>query len=49
MLSWRKNLSAHVVCAKKSKYQTTTMYCRKWDVVLYIAQCFEMYHTKLNY
>ena len=44
------------VCAEKSKRQTgktikkcTTMYCRKCDVGLCIGQCFEVYHTKLNY
>jgi hypothetical protein len=43
-------------CAEKSKRQTgktikkcTTMYCRKCDVGLCIGQCFEVYHTKLNY
>ena len=44
------------VCAERSKHQTgktvkkcTTMYCQKYDVGLYIGQCFEVYHTKLNY
>jgi len=44
------------VCAEISKRQTgktikkcTTMYCRKCDVGLCIGQCFEVYHTKLNY
>ena len=44
------------VCAERSKRQTgksvkkcTTMYCRKCDVGLCIGQCFEVFHTKLNY
>ena len=44
------------VYGEKSKRQTgktikkcTTMYCRKYDVGLCIGQCFEVYHTKLNY
>ena len=44
------------VCAERSKRQTgrtvqkcTTMFCRKCDVGLCIGQCFEVYHTKLNY
>jgi len=44
------------VCTERSKRQTgktvkkyTTMYCRKCDVGLCIGQCFEVYHTKLNY
>jgi hypothetical protein len=44
------------VCAERSKCQTRrtvkkciTMYCRKCDVGLCIGQCFEVYHTKLNY
>ena len=44
------------VCAEKSKRQTgktvkkcTTMYCRKCNVGLCIGQCFEVYHSKLNY
>jgi maltodextrin utilization protein YvdJ len=44
------------VCAERSERQTgktkkkrTTMYCRKCDVGLCIGQCFEVYHTKLNY
>ena len=44
------------MCAEKSKRQTgktikkcTTMYCQKCDIVLCIGQCFEVYHTKLNY
>ena len=44
------------VCAERSKRQTgntvkkcTTVYCRKCDVGLCIGQCFEVYHTKLNY
>ena len=47
--------SCHV-CTEKSKRQTrktvkkcTTMYCQKCDVGLCIGQCFEVYHTKLNY
>jgi hypothetical protein len=42
--------------AERSKCQTgrtvkkcTTMYCRKCDVEHCIGQCFEVYHTKLNY
>ena len=27
----------------------TTIYCRKCSIGLYIGQCFEVYHTKLNY
>jgi hypothetical protein len=41
---------------RESKRQTgktvkkyTTMYRRKCDVVLCIGQCFELYHSKLNY
>jgi hypothetical protein len=44
------------VCAERSKFQTrktvkkcTTMYCQKCDVGLCVGQCFEVYHTKLNY
>ena len=44
------------VCAEKSKRQPgkiikkcTTMYCRKCDVQLCTGQCFEVYHTKVNY
>ena len=44
------------VCAEKGKRQTgktvkkfTTTYCRKCDVGLCIGQCFEVYHSKLNY
>jgi len=44
------------MCAERSKRQTrktvkkcTTMYCQKCDVGLCIGQCFEVYHTKLNY
>ena len=44
------------VCADRSKCQTgktvkkcTTMFCRKCEVGLCIGQCFEVYHTKLNY
>ena len=44
------------MCAEKSKRQTgktvkkcTTMYCRKCDVGLCVGQCFEVYHSKLNY
>ena len=44
------------VWAQRSKRQTgktvkkcTTMYCRKCDVGLCVGQCFEVYHTKLNY
>jgi len=44
------------MCADRSKSQTgktvtkcTTMYCPKCDVGLCIGQCFEVYHTKLNY
>jgi hypothetical protein len=44
------------VCAEKSKRQTgktikncTTMYCQKCDVGLCTRQCFEVYHTKMNY
>jgi hypothetical protein len=44
------------VCAERSKRQTgksvkkcTTMYCRKCNVGLCIGQCFEVFHTKLNY
>ena len=44
------------VCAEGSKRQTgksakkcTRMYCGKCDVGLCIGQCFEVYHTKLNY
>jgi len=47
--------SCHV-CADRSKRQTgktvkkcTTMYCQKCDVGLCVGQCFEVYHTKLNY
>jgi len=47
--------SCHV-CAERSKLQTgktvkkcTTMYCQKCDVGLCVGQCFEVYHTKLNY
>ena len=43
-------------CAEKSKHQTgktikkcTTVYWRKCNVGLCIGQCFEVYHTKLNY
>jgi len=56
MLRWRELLSAHVVCLQRSKRHTgktvkkcTTMYCRKCDVGFCIGQCFEVYHTKLNY
>jgi len=44
------------VCAERRNCQTgktvmkcTTMYSRKCDVGLCIGQCFEVYHTKLNY
>jgi hypothetical protein len=44
------------VCAERSTRQTgktvkkrTTMYCQKCDIGLCIGQCFEVYHTKLNY
>jgi len=44
------------VCAEKSKRQTgkavkkcTTMYCRKCYVGHCVGQCFEVYHSKLNY
>jgi hypothetical protein len=33
----------------KTIKKCTTMYCRKCDVGLCIGQCFEVYHTKLNY
>ena len=44
------------ICVDRSKRQTrktvekcTTMYCQKCDVGLCRRQCFEVYHTKLNY
>jgi len=44
------------MCAERSKRQIrktvkkcTTIYCQKCDVGLCIGQCFEVYHTKLNY
>jgi hypothetical protein len=44
------------VCAEKGKRQTgksvtkfITTYCRKCEVGLCIGQCFEVYHSKLNY
>jgi hypothetical protein len=44
------------ICARKSKHKTgktvkkcTKTYCRKCDVGLCIGQCFEVYHSKLNY
>ena len=44
------------VCGDRSKGQTgktvkkcTTVYCHKCDIGLCIGQCFEVYHTKLNY
>jgi hypothetical protein len=44
------------VCAERSKRQTgktvkncATVYCRKCYVGLCMGQCFEVYHTKLNY
>jgi hypothetical protein len=44
------------VCAERHKRLTnkavkkcTTLYCRKCDVGLCIGQCFEVYHSKLNY
>jgi len=44
------------VCVERSKRQTgksvkkcTTMYCQKCDVGLCVGQCFEVFHTKLNY
>ena len=44
------------VCAEKGKRHTgktvkkfTTTYCTKCDVGLCIGQCFEVYHSKLNY
>jgi hypothetical protein len=44
------------MCAERSKCQTgktvkkcTKMYCQKCNVGLCIGQCFEVYHTKLNY
>jgi hypothetical protein len=49
--------SQHLCCvrAEKGKHQTgktvtkfTTTYCRKCDE-LCIGQCFEVYHSKLNY
>ena len=52
------NFSALMSCVyrEKGKHQTgktvkkyTTMYCLKCDVGLCIGQCFEVYHTKLNY
>jgi hypothetical protein len=50
-----KSQCSYCVRAQKSKRQTgktvkkcTTMYCRKCDG-LCIGQCFEVYHSKLNY
>jgi hypothetical protein len=44
------------VCADRGKHHTgkstkkyTTVYCRKCDVGLCLGDCFEIYHTKVNY
>jgi hypothetical protein len=44
------------VCSETGKRQTgktvtkfTTTYCRKCNVGLCVRQCFEVYHSKLNY
>jgi hypothetical protein len=51
------NLSPHVVYVQrkasarpeKTVKKCTTAYCRKCDIGLFIGQCFEVYHSKLNY
>jgi hypothetical protein len=53
-LEGKSQRSCHV-CADRSKRQTgktvkkCTMYGRKCNVGLNIGQCFEVYHTRLNY
>jgi hypothetical protein len=44
------------VCADKGKHHTgkstkkyTTVYCRKCNIGLCLGDCFEIYHTKVNY
>jgi hypothetical protein len=44
------------VCAYRGKHHTgkstkkyTTVYCRKCDVGLCLGDCFEIYHTEVNY
>jgi hypothetical protein len=38
-----------VVCTKHGKRKETVYYCRECDVGLCLEDCFEAYHTKLNY
>jgi hypothetical protein len=51
-----KSQRSYRVCSEKSKCQTgktakkcTTTYCRKCNIGLCTGQCFEVYHSKLNY
>jgi hypothetical protein len=44
------------VCADKGKHHTgkavkkfTTVYCCKCNVGLFLSECFEIYHTTVNY
>jgi maltodextrin utilization protein YvdJ len=53
-----KGCSQHTckVCVDKGKHNTikstkkyTTIYCRKCDIGFCLGECFEVYHTKVNY
>jgi len=47
-----KSLRSCCVSEQRSKRQTWNIvrkYCHKCDVGLCIEQCFEVYHTKMNY
>ena len=38
-----------VVCTKRGRKKTSVYCCQECDVVLCVEECFELYHTKLNY
>jgi hypothetical protein len=53
---WGKTQRTCKVCADKGKHHAgkaikkfTTVYCRKCNVGLCLGECFEIYHTTVNY
>jgi hypothetical protein len=36
-------------CRQKATKKFTTLYCQKCDVGLRVGECFEKYHSELNY
>ena len=48
--NWKIKTSAEVCCVLKSQKKKTSVYCFQiCDVSLCLEDCFELYHTKLNY